>query len=397
MLTTKLIASQIRFEDWFVTIDLKDAYFHTGIQPEHRKFLRFAFGGDVYQFRGIRVLNYLDDWLILAHSKAMAASHWSVVLAHIRSLGLRINPEKCVLSPSQRTTFLRVICDSTMMQACLSPAWVASIPLGLLHMRLFQFWLRGAGFHPRRHQTWLRLHLYLHLLDGLLEATFEPMQSEKFLTLKTALLLALDSLRRLGDLQALSVAPTCLEFAPGMSKAILHPRAGYAPKVLRMARRPVILQAFCLLPYESAEQERLHLLCPVRALKNYVQRSGSWRKSPFLFVCFGSWNKGNPVSKQRLAHWAVEVFTQAYEARDIASPLGVRAHSTRGVASSSALARGVPLQEICAAANWSSPHTFIRFYNLDTTGLGSFRANRCSVPGPLMLSQTSTIVWRRGY
>ncbi|KAK3556472.1 hypothetical protein QTP70_008336 [Hemibagrus guttatus] len=43
MLTTKLIASQIRSEDWFVTIDLKDAYFHIGIRPEHRKFLRDVF------------------------------------------------------------------------------------------------------------------------------------------------------------------------------------------------------------------------------------------------------------------------------------------------------------------------------------------------------------------
>ncbi|KAK3571580.1 hypothetical protein QTP86_014450 [Hemibagrus guttatus] len=135
------------------------------------------------RLQGIRVLNYLDDWLILAHSKAMTASHQDVVLALLRILGLRINPEKCVLSPSQRNTFLGVICDSTMMWACLSPAWVASIlsavnsvqldqslsvaevqrvlglmaaaanviPLGLLHMRPFQFWLRGAGFHPRRH------------------------------------------------------------------------------------------------------------------------------------------------------------------------------------------------------------------------------------------------------
>ncbi|KAK3550964.1 hypothetical protein QTP70_011471 [Hemibagrus guttatus] len=102
------------------------------------------------------------------------------------------------------------------------------------------------------------------VLDGLLEAPFEPMESasEKFLTLKTALLLALASLRRVGDLQAMSVAPACLEFAPGMSKAILHPRAGYVPKVPRMAGHPVILQAFCLPPLESAEQERLHILCP---------------------------------------------------------------------------------------------------------------------------------------
>ncbi|KAK3512221.1 hypothetical protein QTP70_001105 [Hemibagrus guttatus] len=141
MLTTKLIMPHIRSEDWFVTIDLKDAYFHLGIRPEHRKFLRFAVGGEAYQFwvlsfglalspgtftkcidaalaplhlQGIHVLNYLDNWLILAHSKAIAASQQDVVLAHMRSLGLRINPEKCVLSPSQRTTCLGVIWDSTI-------------------------------------------------------------------------------------------------------------------------------------------------------------------------------------------------------------------------------------------------------------------------------------------
>ncbi len=47
------------------------------------------------------------------------------------------------------------------------------------------------------------------------------------------------------------------------------------------------------------------------------------------------------------------------------SPLDIRAHSTRGVASSTALFRGVPLEDICMAAGWSSPHTFVKFYNLD--------------------------------
>ncbi|KAK3528468.1 hypothetical protein QTP70_000121 [Hemibagrus guttatus] len=75
----------------------------------------------------IRVLNYLDDWLILAHSKATAASHRDVVLVHMRSLGLWVNPEKCELSPSQRTTFLGEIWDSTTARACLSSARVATI------------------------------------------------------------------------------------------------------------------------------------------------------------------------------------------------------------------------------------------------------------------------------
>lgn len=42
MLTIPII---MRSEDWFVTIDLKDAYFHESILPQHRKFLKFAFGG----------------------------------------------------------------------------------------------------------------------------------------------------------------------------------------------------------------------------------------------------------------------------------------------------------------------------------------------------------------
>ena len=43
----------------------------------------------------------------------------------------------------------------------------------------------------------------------------------------------------------------------------------------------------------------------------------------------------------------------------------VRAHSTRGMAASKALLSGVSLQEVCDAAGWSSPLTFVRFYSLD--------------------------------
>ncbi|KAL0188417.1 hypothetical protein M9458_015516, partial [Cirrhinus mrigala] len=111
MLTLKQVVSQIRSEDW---LDLKDAYFHISILPQHRKFLRFAFGGKAYQYRvlpfglalsprtftkcvdaalaplqlqGIRILNYINDWLILAQSEQMAARHRDVVLAHMKELG----------------------------------------------------------------------------------------------------------------------------------------------------------------------------------------------------------------------------------------------------------------------------------------------------------------------
>ncbi len=61
----------------------------------------------------------------------------------------------------------------------------------------------------------------------------------------------------------------------------------------------------------------------------------------------------------------LESASLAYEVRSLPSPLNIRAHSTRGVASSQALFRGVPLEDICMAAGWSSTHTFVRFSNLD--------------------------------
>ncbi len=208
MLTVKQVVSQIRSEDWFVTIDLKDAYFHISIFPSHRKFLRFAFRGKAYQYRvlpfgltlsprtftkcvdaalaplqlqGIRILNYIDDWLILTHSEQMAVRNRDVVLAQIKELGLRLNAKKSVLSPLQRTTYLGVVLDSTTMQARLSPARIELIlttvrrvreglsltvkqfqrllglmaavsnviPFGLLYMRPLQWWLKSKGFSPR--------------------------------------------------------------------------------------------------------------------------------------------------------------------------------------------------------------------------------------------------------
>ncbi|MGL4478214.1 MAG: reverse transcriptase domain-containing protein, partial [Aeromonas veronii] len=50
MLTLSQILSQICPEDWFCSLDLKDAYFHIQRAPQHRRFLRFAFEGVAYQY-----------------------------------------------------------------------------------------------------------------------------------------------------------------------------------------------------------------------------------------------------------------------------------------------------------------------------------------------------------
>ncbi len=83
------------------------------------------------------------------------------------------------------------------------------------------------------------------VLEGLMAAPFEPLESapERILTLKITLLLALTSLKRVGDLQALSIIEM---FSPGLVKVTLRPRPGYVPNVLSESFRTqvVMLHSF---------------------------------------------------------------------------------------------------------------------------------------------------------
>ncbi len=147
MLTHRRMIKCIQPQDWFAAIDLKDAYFRVSILPRHRTFLRFAFEGRAWQYRvlpfglslsprvfmkvvegaltplrevGVRILNYLDDWLILAQSREQLGDHRDLVLRHLSQLGLRVNWEKSKLSPVQIISFLGVELDSVSMTARLT-------------------------------------------------------------------------------------------------------------------------------------------------------------------------------------------------------------------------------------------------------------------------------------
>lgn len=51
MITVKQILVHIHPGDWFVSVDLKDAYFNIQLAPHHWHFLRFTFEGTAYQFK----------------------------------------------------------------------------------------------------------------------------------------------------------------------------------------------------------------------------------------------------------------------------------------------------------------------------------------------------------
>ncbi|CAM4598109.1 unnamed protein product [Leuciscus chuanchicus] len=72
------------------------------------------------------------------------------------------------------------------------------------------------------------------------------------------------TVKRIGDLQALSVRATCMEFGPNDSRVILKPKHGYVPKSLNTPFRAQVI-SLSALPV-SEEEGDAGFLCPVRAL-----------------------------------------------------------------------------------------------------------------------------------
>ncbi len=126
----------------------------------------------------------------------------------------------------------------------------------------------------------------LEMLTALQQGLFEPLQTvePKFLSMKTLLLLALASIKRVGDLHAFSVDNSCLQFGPADSQIILRPRPSYMPKVPTTPFRDQVVSLHALPPEADPA---FALLCPVRALRYYVDRTQSFRTSDQLFVCHG--------------------------------------------------------------------------------------------------------------
>lgn len=111
MATLKMVARLLRLGDFVVSLDLSDTYFHVCIHPASHCFLRFQFTGKFFQFRampfglssapcmftkltcpitlfcwrfGIRVIFYLDDSIIMAHSRQSLLQHHDLVLTLLK-------------------------------------------------------------------------------------------------------------------------------------------------------------------------------------------------------------------------------------------------------------------------------------------------------------------------
>ena len=100
--------------EWVTSLDFSDTYFHIPIHPRSRKYMRFFLNKRAYQFtalpfglatapleftkivkevklmaqnRGIRIHQYLDDWLLRAPSREIGLLHTQVLLSLCHELG----------------------------------------------------------------------------------------------------------------------------------------------------------------------------------------------------------------------------------------------------------------------------------------------------------------------
>ena len=107
METVKSVRQSIMANDWAVSIDLTNAYLHVPINPISRKYLRFVFEHQVFQFtallfgmsrspwiftqlmnviaahlrlRAVPLFPYLDDWFIrdLIHNRLISHTEYTL-------------------------------------------------------------------------------------------------------------------------------------------------------------------------------------------------------------------------------------------------------------------------------------------------------------------------------
>ena len=154
METTASVIRSVRQGDFMVSIDLKDAYFQIPMHQSSRRYLRFCLGGKIYQFRalcfglatapqvftkvfnlvsewahirGIRLLRYLDDWLIIAACKETCKKQLQLILNFLNALGVVVNVEKSELHPVQLIQYLGLQIDTKRALICPSPERVTTL------------------------------------------------------------------------------------------------------------------------------------------------------------------------------------------------------------------------------------------------------------------------------
>lgn len=254
----------------------------------------------------------------------------------------------------RQTSALSTVISCPPYQSLSHHPWVR----GFLH--------RATNLRPptvNRYPSW-DLPLVLQTLTA---PPFEPLGSIllKFLSFKVAFLLVIISAWRISELAALSVRKDLCIFHANTVVLRLDPV--FTPKVNSSFHRAqeIVLPDFCPSPRHHCEV-RWHTLDVHRALRHYIRRTASFRRTEALLVSFHPASMGQKVSLSTVGRWIKACIASAYEQQAWPLPGRILPHSTRSAATSVAWATQASVVDICRAATWTSLSPFIRHYRFDT-------------------------------
>ena len=232
--------------------------------------------------------------------------------------------------------------------------------------RLLESFHRDRPKGRRGIPSW-NLSLVLHQLT---KAPFEPLKEAtlKHLTFKTVFLLALGSGKRRSEIHAWQHKN--IRHQSDWSKVSLFPSPSFLSKN-QLAKEgpgsvaPVVIPALAPTVDRSLKSDRS--LCPIRALRYYLDRTSDLRQHKELV--FVSFKKGfdRDISPATISSWVKQTVILCYELSDQQSHTlhQVKAHDVRAFAASKAFQSGVSLEQILSACHWKSHNTFTQFYLKD--------------------------------
>ena len=189
----------------------------------------------------------------------------------------------------------------------------------------------------------------------------------KHLTFKTVFLLALGSGKR-SEIHARQQKN--IRHQSDWSKVSLYPSPSFLSKNQLAKEGPdsvALLVVPALAPTLDKSLKSDRSLCPVRALRYYLDRTSDLRQNKELV--FVSFKKGfdKDISPATISSWIKQTVILCYELSDHQAHTlhQVKAHDVRAFAASKAFQSGVSLEQILSACHWKSHNTFTQFYLKD--------------------------------
>jgi len=226
------------------------------------------------------------------------------------------------------------------------------------------------------------------VLRSLRIAPYEPLSDALLqdVTKKSVFLLALASGKRRGELAALLADSLHLQFARDNSSVTLVPDVLFRSKTQRSHTASTPWTVPALAPFVG-QDEPDRLMCPVRALRWYLQKtSANPLRGPRSQLFLPYTARAAKTTPAMISAWLCRTIWRAYTldpGNTDSANARVTAHEIRAFAASWSAFNHVPLEDVMRAASWQNDTTFTTFYLRDlchqTEGLYSL--------GPLVSGQ----------